>query len=314
MELKKAIDSCGFILVRDIHMKNITFIKDYKDNNKLHSSFNELANSVFGISFEEWYQYGFWNERYIPYSFVLDEKVIANVSVNLLNIFINGEEKSAVQIGTVMTHPDFRNKGLSGILMRKVLEDYEKKCDFMYLFANDTVLNYYPKFEFEVVKETQFYCDNYKSAPGRKPFKKLDGNNQEDLRFIYEFAKDRVPVSQNFGSTNSHGILMFYCSSVYRNNLYYLEEDNVIVILHVEKEIVHIYDLIAKKKFCLDKILNKIVPDGIEKVIFHFTPDDENHLIIKNKPFHEEGETMFVRNIGNVLFPKSFKHPLLSQA
>ncbi|KQL54405.1 hypothetical protein AN964_13465 [Heyndrickxia shackletonii] len=295
-------------------MNNITFIKDYKDNNKLRSSFNELANSVFGIRFEEWYQYGFWNERYIPYSFVLDEKVIANVSINLLNFFINDEEKSAVQIGTVMTHPDFRNNGLSGELMRKVIKDYEKICDFMYLFANDSVLNYYPKFGFEMVKETQFYYDNYNSSPGRTPLKKLDGNSHTDLHFIYEFAKDRVPVSQIFGSTNSHGILMFYCSSVFRNNLYYLEEDNVIVVLHEEGDTVHIYDLIAKKKFCLETILNKIVPNGMKKVIFHFTPDDENHLKMKNKPYHEEGETLFIRNLGNVPFPETFKHPLLSQA
>lgn len=294
-------------------MNNITFIKAYKENNKLRSSFNELANSVFGIRFEEWYQYGFWNERYIPYSYVLDDKVIANVSINLINFFINGEEKHAVQIGTVMTHPDFRGQGLSGKLMRKVIEDYEKKCDFMYLFANDTVLNYYPKFGFKSVKENQFYCDNYISGTKDTPLKKLDGNNPVDLRFIYEFAKDRLPVSQIFGSVNSHGILMFYCSSVFKNNLYYLEEDNVIVIINDEEETFHIYDLITKEKFCMNKILNKIVPAGMKKVLFHFTLDADTQLSIKSKPY-EEGETLFIRNIGDVHFPESFKHPLLSQA
>ncbi|MGV3464929.1 MAG: GNAT family N-acetyltransferase [Heyndrickxia sp.] len=294
-------------------MQKIMFIKDYKANDKLRASFNELANDVFGISFEEWYQKGFWNERYIPYSFIMDEQIIANVSVNLLNIIINGEEKNALQIGTVMTHPDYRHKGLSGKLMRIVLEEYENICDFIYLFANDTVLDYYPKFGFEIVEESQFFYDDFLPAPNRTPLKKLDGNNEADLRFIYEFAKERLPVSITFGSTNSHGILMFYCLSVFRNNLYYLEEDNVIVVFVEDGETLHIYDLITKERYSLFKILNKIVPSGTKKVLLHFTPDEENLLDVKSCPF-KEGETLFIRRKKDVPLPAAFKHPLLSQA
>jgi len=294
-------------------MQNIKFIKDYKANDKLRASFSELADMIFGISFEEWYQTGFWNERYIPYSYILDEKVIANVSVNLLYIMINGEVKSAVQIGTVMTHPDFRHKGLSGKLMRKALEEYENKCDFIYLFANDTVLDYYPKFGFKMIEETQFFYEDFLPAPKRTPLKKLDGNNPADLRFIYEFAKDRVPVSNIFGSTSSEGILMFYCLNVFRNNLYYLEEDNVIVIFAEDQENLHIYDVIAKEKCSLNNVLNKIVPIGIKKIVFHFMPEVENLLNVKKCPY-TEGETLFVKSRGELPFSKVFKHPLLSQA
>ncbi|PKR82728.1 GNAT family N-acetyltransferase [Heyndrickxia camelliae] len=294
-------------------MQNIKFIKDYKAKDKLRSSFNELANHVFGISFEEWYQKGFWNERYIPYSYVLAEKVIANVSVNLLDFMVNGEKKSAIQIGTVMTHPDFRHQGLSGKLMRKVLEEYENKCDFIYLFANDTVLDYYPKFGFEVIEETQFFYDNLPSASNPTTLKILDGHDEMDLQFIYEFAKNRVPVSLTFGSTNSHSILMFYCLSVFQNNLYYLEEDNVILIFAEEDETLHIYELIAKEKCSVEKILHKIVPLGIKKIILHFTPDSENLLNVKKHPC-KNGETLFVKSKGELSFPDAFKHPLLSQA
>jgi predicted N-acetyltransferase YhbS len=112
-------------------MMNITFKKDYKNNEKLRNSFNTLASMVFGINFEKWYKLGLWNERYIPFSYVEGEQVIANVSVNLLDFVVNGKEKKAIQIGTVMTHPDYRNRGLSASLINKVLEEYgiqENSC------------------------------------------------------------------------------------------------------------------------------------------------------------------------------------------
>ena len=74
-----------------------------KDNEKLRKSFNELAALVFGIHFEEWYQRGYWTNRYIPFIFAEGDKVVANVSVNVLDFVINGERKKAIPLGTVMS-------------------------------------------------------------------------------------------------------------------------------------------------------------------------------------------------------------------
>jgi hypothetical protein len=45
-------------------------IKDYKHNEKLRNSFNQLAINTFGIEFETWYKHGFWTEKYIHYSII----------------------------------------------------------------------------------------------------------------------------------------------------------------------------------------------------------------------------------------------------
>ena len=57
-------------------------IKNYRDNEQLRHSFNELAMKTFDIDFEDWYQNGYWTDRYNPHSIVIDGKVVANVSVN----------------------------------------------------------------------------------------------------------------------------------------------------------------------------------------------------------------------------------------
>lgn len=40
--------------------------------------------------------------------------------------------------------------------MNKVLEEYENKYDYMYLFANESVLDFYHKFGFKPVEEHLF--------------------------------------------------------------------------------------------------------------------------------------------------------------
>jgi hypothetical protein len=87
-----------------------TYITDYKNNDKLRKSFNELAEKTFGMNFIEWYANGFWDEKYILHSLVHDEKVIANVFVNLMDFDMEGTKKHYIQLGTIMTDVDYRAK------------------------------------------------------------------------------------------------------------------------------------------------------------------------------------------------------------
>jgi len=57
-------------------------IHGYRKDEKLRKSFDDLAGKHFGISFETWYQKGYWNDLYVPYSVVDGNRVVANVSVS----------------------------------------------------------------------------------------------------------------------------------------------------------------------------------------------------------------------------------------
>ena len=98
----------------------MTIEKNYRDNESLRNSFNELAGKVFGgLNFEDWYRNGFWKDNYIPYSIVIDGKVVSNVSVNACNMNYDGRIVKLIQLGTVMTDPDRRLIRLG----RKLLPD-----------------------------------------------------------------------------------------------------------------------------------------------------------------------------------------------
>ncbi|GAB1786179.1 GNAT family N-acetyltransferase [Priestia megaterium] len=293
-------------------MNQIRFERDYKYNNTLRKSYSELSNLTFGIEFEEYYQMGYWSDRYLPFSYVYQDKVIANVSVNLLDFIIEGKKKKALQIGTVMTHPDFRKRGLSTNLMNKVLAEYSDAYDFIYLFANKDVLDFYPKFGFEIFNEHIFFMNFSRNKKQNTTLRKLDLKNLRDRKFIYEFVSTRIPVSNVFSNLNTVGIFMFYCLNVFPQDIYYLSEEDVIVIFKQEQKTLHLYDIVSKKEIEIETILMKISDFSTEKVIFHYTPAYKN-IQIESTPFIGN-EVLFVKAFKNNSFPLNVKHPLMSQA
>ena len=104
---------------------NYQLVKQVRENSPLRKSFIDLAVKTFDLSFEEWYQQGYWTDAYIPYAFVERNKVIANASANIIDLRWQGEPRRYIQIGTVMTEPDHRNKGLAGQLIHHILQDWQ---------------------------------------------------------------------------------------------------------------------------------------------------------------------------------------------
>ncbi|SFA71006.1 MULTISPECIES: GNAT family N-acetyltransferase [unclassified Bacillus (in: firmicutes)] len=283
------------------------FIKGYREDEHLRKSFNQLAEEIFGINFEKWYNAGFWTDRYETYSFVDGDKVIANVSVNKLTLVVNGEEKRGLQIGTVMTHPDYRNLGLSARLMNKVIEDYEGQYDMMYLFANKTVLDYYPKFGFHKVEEQIFSLKNKFNSQANSPMKKL---TETELNLLYETASKRVPVSRKFCVVNAAELVMFYAMYVFADDLYYVENHEAIVICKQDGDQLHVFDIISSKNIEIESILKEICSSNINEIIFYFTPYIQD---VEMNVF-EGSEIMFVKKAEGLELPVLFKHPLTSQA
>ncbi|HWI48144.1 MAG TPA: GNAT family N-acetyltransferase [Rummeliibacillus sp.] len=296
-------------------MVNYQLVSDYKFNETYRESFNELAKLVFGIDFKKWYEKGCWNDNYICYSFADGDQIIANASISKMTIVSNGKEYHAIQVGTVMTHPDYRNQGLSKKLMDHIIEQYEKEYDFIYLFANDSVLDFYPKFGFKRVSESRFSLDisDLRRQPAQSiTLRRLNTDNKEDYQIIESLATKRIPVSSILGVKNNEHLLMFYFILVFNDAVHYIEEEDVIVIFRQEDTQLHIFDIVSKKRMDIDTILKCIVSTDIEMIHFYFTPDYDDKKI--QTEFITEGvDALFVRPLLNDA-TKHFLFPLTSHA
>ena len=288
-------------------MEKYELVSDYRNNESLKESFNDLAMKTFELDFRGWYNRGYWNDKYIPYSFVDEGKVISNASVNKMSIIIDGKMYKGIQIGTVMTDENYRNKGLAKQLMQHIMKEYENTYDFMYLFANDTVLDFYPKFGFTRLHESEFSLDLAKSSIQRSIDAKVKQLTIEnDLALIEKFAKNRHVNAMILDVENNESLLMFYFTLVFYEAIFYVEDLETIVLMEEEEDTLHIFDIISLNEPDVEAVLASIVNETTKKVIFNFTPgfsiegmtatimpNDDDALFVLTKESLLKGNFMF---------------------
>ena len=68
--------------------------KKVRNNPAARKAFNELAIQVFQLSFESWYENGYWTDAYIPYTLMDGDTAAANISVNTMKTIWNGQIKN----------------------------------------------------------------------------------------------------------------------------------------------------------------------------------------------------------------------------
>jgi len=292
-------------------MNDIKIVENYKDNNELRNAFNEFAGKIFsGLSLEKWYKSGYWTDKYIPYSLTKGNCIISNVSISKMNIVLDGKQVKGIQFGTVGTLPEYRKQGLSKYLMDHVLNKYENSTDLFFLFANDTVLEFYPKFGFQRVIESIYKLESAIPIPNFS-VRKLNINNDTDFSLIKDLLEKRLILTSIFGATDYQFITIWHLIYVFYDNIYYLEDENIIFIQTIKQNQLHLWDIIFSKPFNFKGILPKIIQDGnIESIYFYFPPDQIKY---KYDEVLEDKNSMFFMKENFPLKGNQFKFPTTAQ-
>ncbi|KIL45472.1 hypothetical protein [Jeotgalibacillus soli] len=105
---------------------------------------------------------------------------------------------------------------------------------------------------------------------------------------------------------------MLYFILAFNDAVYYIEEEETIVIFKQEDNLLHIFDVISKKRVEIDTILNSFVSADIEIINFYFTPDYDG-LNIHPEFITKSDDTLFVRAFLKD-GPKHFLFPLTSHS
>ena len=286
-------------------MTTYQFIRDYKNNNKYRMSFNNLAKKTFGIDFEAWYQQGFWDDNYICYSFIKDDEIVSNVSLSTMELIIDGKIQKAIQIGTVMTDPDYRRQGLAYQLINKIIEDYVEIYEMFFLAADDEAVPLYNKCGFKSSIENQYIIDLTGYRLLDKPIEPVDISPNS----LLEIKKQSKPLSDILSAKGAESILMFYYTHGFRNHIYQ-PHDDVYVIFEIKGDMLHLYDILSPRQINLQELIEEIVPKEVGRVFCHFTPDQP----IKNLESHiDKNSSWMIRTKSNKEFPKSARFPRIAQ-
>lgn len=265
---------------------------DVRNNEKLRASFNELTRKTFGFDFVNWYDKGHWQEKYIPYVCIKDDKVVSNVSVNIMDFEVNGEVKHLIQLGTVMTDEEYRGQGLNRQLMEEILEEYQGKVDGIYLFGNDSVLEYYPKFGFKPAKEYEYSKAVQKGAHGYE-IEKVDMSDEAACQRLYAAITGGC-ANDGFFMCDNLGLYQFWL--VWNmENVYYVPEAEAYVIAEAENGRLFISQVFGGKELDMDRFavaVGALVEGGLEEISLGYTPINKESYTVKEHK--EEDCTLFV--------------------
>ncbi|MDW3196552.1 MAG: GNAT family N-acetyltransferase [Cytophagales bacterium] len=285
------------------------FIKDFKHDEVLRKSFNSMTETHFGFSLEDWYQSGYWGDYYVPYALIDGKEVVSNVSINRLEFVINGQAKLGIQIGTVMTDEAYRKRGLNKYLLLRVLEDWKGQADFIYLFANDSVLDFYPKFGFESLEEYQY--SRSVNSDSTSAFRKLNIENNDDLALLKETVNQSVPVSKI--SVRDHAsMILFYGMSFMKESIYLLEELKTIVFADQEGDTLVLHEVFCKRGVDLNEVIQKISSSNINQVKLGFTPLDISGL--EKSLITGEDQLFMLQDQSNFFKENQWMFPIMSHA
>lgn len=279
-----------------------------RDDPKKRDAFNALTREVFGFDFEHYARDGYWNARFRPHVLFDGGRAVANISVNPLPFTVDGREQLYVQLGTVMTAPSHRGRGLSRYLMEQVLREWEERCDMVYLFANDTVLDFYPRFGFSPVTETRFLFPC--GEGGSSPLKPLRMDDSADRDRLYALAREGNPYA-DVRARDAADIAMFYLTSIYRDAVYELPELGTAVILRREGDHLLLIDAYGPGTTPLPALLRRLPTDGARSIELGFSPADKAGFTAS--PLTDGDETLFIRAKRSSLYPdRPRRFPLLT--
>ncbi|MPN11556.1 hypothetical protein SDC9_158859 [bioreactor metagenome] len=191
-----------------------------------------------------------------------------------------------IQLGTVMTDPEFRNRGLIRQLMEVIFHDY-KTADGFFLFANDQVKSFYPLFNFQSQTE-------YRYALIPKPVKnavvQLTMNGDQNGKRFLEL-KQRMHSLAAVEFDNDE-LMMFYLISINQHDVYYIAVYDALLIARLSAGVLNVYAIYSSQDVSPAQICECWMVQ-YDYALFHFNPRDK-HAMIK-KPFAEENTTLFVK-------------------
>ena len=263
--------TCFDFSVYDKHMiekgdKHMKFIRAYMDNTEQRHLLNEMTSEIFDFSFEKWYNAGYFESEYIPYSYIEDGRMVANASANIMRFTFQGTEKRYIQIGTVMTRPAYRNRGLARELIERIIRDYQDNVDGFYLFGNLRAVGFYEHIGFKHLNQWKYYSNSLSERDAQLPGFVPAG---EEMRPAYVHMLKNAANNAIFDHLNRCSLQMFYTMDM--KDVFYCEDLDCFAVMHIENETLHLQSIISKRELDVETILKRI-NHKFSYVEFGFTP------------------------------------------
>lgn len=260
-----------------------------------HDRFFSFIASIFKSdvpTFSDWAARGGWGDGYDVFAMVVDDHIVSTVGRTTMRYVINGEARNGYQLGAVATHPDHRNRGLTRLLMEKVLSELDAPDQPVILFANPSVLDLYPRFGFRTLAQTGF-IGHFDLHPAETLAPRLDLASPTDRAWLADHCARAGAIGQRFAARDYYPPLLFHLTRQPRI-VFRLDSFGAVVIAQQYGERLLIEDLLATRPFTLTDALPHVCVQPVRTIEFGFHPEAW-WPDAESQAFDGDGSTLFVR-------------------
>lgn len=260
-----------------------------------HDRFFSFAASIFtggGRTFFPWGARGGWGDGYDVFAVVIDDQIVSTVGRTSMRYVINGEARNGYQLGAVATHADHRNRGLARLTTSKVLGALDAPDQPVLLFANPSVLDFYPRFGFRRIAQSRF-IGGLEVHPAGALAPRLDVAMPEDRAWLAAHCAKASAVGKRFAARDYYPTLLFHLTREPRM-VFRLDSFGAVVIVRQDGDRLLIDDLLATRPFRLRDALPYVCAQPVRTLEFGFHPEDwwpdaESH------PLDDDESVLFAR-------------------
>lgn len=273
-----------------------------------HSAFFAHVAEVFpGVDFRRWGALGGWTADYDVLALLEADRIVGTIGRTQMPLIVDGRERVALQLGAVATCADHRGRGVARMLMEEVLVEADRRAMPVFLFANPSVLDFYPRFGFRRVVQSRFGAEaTIVPAAGRAQRFRIDDLGER--RRLAELCARAAPTGGGFDTRSYYSVLLWHlCNRPL--TAHWLEPEEAFAVTALEGDRLVLHDIVAARAFDLAAALPALVPRAVESVEFGFEPSARWPAA---RPLGPDDALLFVRGVDD-LPAGPFRFPDLAQ-
>jgi len=266
----------------------------YRDRDR-HERFFAFVAGVFriGDTFPRWAERGGWDAGYEVFAIERDGRLLSTVGRQHMRLVLEGKELEAYQLGAVASLPDHRRHGFSGRLLTGLMDESDARGRPVILFANPSVLDFYPRFGFARLMQKRFAATT-EIEPAARPAPVLDLDKAGDRAYLAELCARAGAPGTAFSARDYYSTLLWNLTHKPRS-VFRVDEVDAALVASVEEERLMLHDVIAVRRFDLRPFLPRLISSRVSRLEFGFDPeawwphpsngdDMDSHFFVRGLP------------------------------
>ena len=255
-----------------------------------------------------------WRVHSTPHVLRRDGRVVAHVGVMPLSLVVGGVRRDFAGVHAVVTHPDWRGRGLAGTLLDEVLTEHHASGGLL-LFARRPDL--YAHKGFVAVEERRFEIELAEPVRGEGGLEPVNLQDSAEVARVVALADDRAPVSTRLGVVGGGWLFVLdelLGTGGQGGRLWWAPGREAVLAGEFVDRTLHLYDLAAPRLPSLRSLV-RACPGRVQAVHTHFSPDrliagaELDLARVRDRPLHDGDDLLMVH--GGLDLPGPAAVPLL---